>query len=228
MDTDTILARAKRRYTRETLPTSAWEDLVVRGVAEYSRWNPTEVETTITTVASQAEYTVAEDCIGIKEVAWDSLLTVTAASPDRVLANNPGVRLHMPSNALIDDINAAEYARQVNPQWEWIKGNKKLRIDPTPGTGGDTVYVVYYGSHEATDGDYTTIPDEDLDIVVDLMLYELLGDRSLDCSLEPVSYQAGLEKENFAGLQENVAAARNHLLDRVQGKYGGTGGVLYP
>jgi hypothetical protein len=227
MLTTAIIARAKRRYARESLSTTVWEDIVARAVTEYSRWNPVDAVVTLTTVANQSDYTVHANCLVIREVAFDSYATLTAASPDRLLTTNSGVKRTMPSLALIDDINNAEYERQLTPSWSWLPGSKKIRIDPTPGSAGDLIYVQYFALHVATTGDYTTIPAEDLDIVVDLMLYEVYGDRSFDMALEP-DYQAGLEKETFGNVQANVQAARDSLLQRVQGKYGGTGGVLWP
>ena len=221
----TIQSRAKRRYTRETLLTAVWDDLVERAVVEYSRWNPYLTTVTLTSVADQQGYEVDAACIGIQQVYLGTMLTANTINTTDPF-DPPLVKKSMPSLALIDDINDAEYRRQTGFVWTWA--SKRLWIDPAPTSSGDDIVVAYYALHQATDSDYTTIPDEDLDIVVDLMLYEHIGDTADSMSLEPVSYQAGLERENFAGLQENTRMAREHLLQRVQGKYGGTGGYLWP
>lgn len=213
MKVETIVARAKRRYTRESLAGTAWEDLVSRAVAEYSRWNPCDATATLETTADQSDYPL-EGCLAVRHVFGAQWMTV------------PGYRelkKTMPSLALIDDINADALAHRTALRWEWRTGSRVLRLFPP----GGTVTVEYLAGHEVEEGEYATIPDEDLDIVVDLLLYELYGDRGFEVALEP-NYTAGLEREEFGSIQANVALVRAQLLERVQGKYGGTGGVVWP
>lgn len=215
----TIIARAKRRYTRESLTSMQWEDLIARGVMEYSGWNPVLTQTTITCTGAQ-DYDLPADCLGVRAVHYEARQTVMSSEGTYA----EGLVKREPSLGLIEDINDAEWRDQLDPRWEYLPGLKQLRLSPIPTSG--TVYVEYYAEHalnDAADG-YDTIPDEDLDILVDLMLYEVYGDRGLELALEP-NYTAGMEREDFSHIQASIAQARDALLVRVRGKYGGTGAV---
>lgn len=225
MDLTTIIAQLKRRYTRETLPTSQWEELIARAVRHYSRYNPYETTTTTTTVADQAEYDMPADCLYIRDVQWlwDTTLRVWDITTDY---DGEPIKATMPSLEIIDDINEADYVRRTTGRWRQYRGSQKIVLDPTPTTSGDTVTIFYGAYHVLNDDGYDTIPDEDLDIVCDLTLYELYGDRGAELALEP-NYSTGMEREDFSHIQEGLARVREELLRRAEGRYGGTGGVLW-
>jgi hypothetical protein len=216
MKSETIIARAKRRYTRESLAGSAWDDLLSRAVAEYSRWNPHEATTILETSPTVTDYAL-EGCLLVREAYRSGGLTISGPWGSGELNKS------MPSLTLIDEINADHLARRRELRWEWLAGNGVLRLTQP----GGSVTVRYATVHQAEAGEYATIPEEDLDIVVDLLLYELYGDRGFEMGLE-ANYVAGLEREDFSDIQANVAQVRAALLERAQGKYGGTGGVIWP
>ena len=218
-----LRARLSRRYTRESLSGTVWEDYIARGVGEYSRWNPLRVAESFETEPEETDYDLPDDCLVVYAVYWDPYGHLTAATYapfDSV--QRTGMKKTMPSLGIISNINETEWARHFRGKWT-VYG-KTLVLDPMPQSEVEVHYT--YGALHPEEGDsYDTLPDEDRDLVCDLVLYELYGDRGHEMALEP-DYTTGLMRESFAKIQENVSAVRSALLERIQGKYGGSGGII--
>jgi hypothetical protein len=206
------------RYRTETLTATEWYRWLAMAVREYSRWAPRRLETTFTTVYGQSEYDLVTGCVRVLECEWPA-----SAQALSVLDTDPptasGAARLMPSLALIDDVNDSAWALATRNQWE--QWGTVLHLDPLP-QGAETVRYRYSAVHvlNADGTGYDTIPDEDLDLVVDLALAELLTARAQEAALEP-DYRLGLASESYRDVSERALAQADALRKRVIAKYGG-------
>ncbi len=172
----------------------------------YSRYNPVYVEATLDVVEDTCVYDLPDRFICIAMFDWwpDGEVTLS------------GTR-----NALWDGIyrqSLAELrASEVSPLVRFTSG--QIILAATPETS-ETVNYAYYGTHELSDGDYSTIPSEDLTMVVDLTTAELLYAQGSQAALDP-DFSEGLLSIKSRNVSQNVAMYVESLRAGVKVRYGG-------
>jgi len=230
MDLATI-QQAVRDDWPETLTTTVLDRRIAAAVREYSRYNPRALSTTLTTVADQAAYTISvtPPVNGI----WFAFYALSETSVDisealEALLRQP-TRYGLTSQYVIEDIKEAAHIGAITGDWEWWPGTSQLVLDPTPTASGLTVYVTYWTGHVLNTGGtaYATIPDADLNILVDLTLAELLTKPQLEAATSP-DYAEGSERVTTHFMGANIAQTIDRLRSGLIAKYGGTGIFVGP
>ena len=233
MDLTDIYTAVRDRLTTESFTASQLNKMIAAGVREYSRWNPLMVDYTFQTEAADNEYDLPDDCLFVLDCWWFpsgelldegeeedvlSLGTLTSLSP-----------YNFPSHRVIDDINKEAANRAARGQWESEKGSRVIKLFPEPTEAGSDVDIRYASPHvlnEAEDG-YDTVPDEDLEILADLVVARHLETRAAEMALEP-DYQLAMQRETFRSVPRNAVMMAEQLREGVRQKYGGSGAALIP
>ena len=220
----------------DVVDTAKCNRLIAGAVRYYSRYNPRELELTITTVASQKEYDLvtlgATGCIGVREVLWypgGSVSNEVRATEEWYRLLTEPARYTMPSQAVIDDINQSAHIARVSGTYRYEEAEAKLVIFPEPTAGGNTLIVRYYASHVLNTGGtaYATIPDADLELIAGVVRADLL-DAQGDAAAISQEYQEGLEKVSFGKVSGATMTRAEELRGRVALKYGGGGAIVAP
>lgn len=209
-------------FTSETLDPGRLERLISIAVKYYSRYNPFEKPGTLTLVVNQQDYDVAADCILLAGVDyWPSgdLAGVMRAGQEYADLVGEEVRYRFPSDRVIRNIERTSRADRQGVRWEPL-GSRKVRLHPAP-TAVDTIDYQYYAVHalDAAEDEYPTIPDEDAEIIRDLVLAEILQGRGLEYAVEP-DYAEGLQRVTKHFIPGNVRATVSALRQGVRSKYG--------
>ncbi len=187
--------------------------LIDAAVRYYSRYNPLIEEITLTTTAGKKEYVLedegAKTCLGISEVIWYPSGEISSEVYGDTLNSAPYT---MPSHAVIDDIN-----RSARIRGAYTYNNGTLTLYHA----GTEVVVRYYTPHVITENtSYDTIPDADLELIVDLVLADLLDQKGFAAAISP-DYTEGLEKVSFSKMQQAAGGKAEELRSMVSRKYGG-------
>ena len=201
---------------------------IAAAVRYYSRFNPRVEDATFTTVSGTQVYNLTAqgitNCIGIQKVLYAPLGDVynelKASSEILYLLTEPP-RYQQPSIRVIDDINEEAHLDALHGAYSYRPATDELELWPEPTATGTTVYVTYYALHVINEGGtgYDTIPDQDLDIVRDLVLAEVLEGERWNLAMEP-DYAEGLERQTAHYIPGNIENAVNDLRSRVEKKYG--------
>ena len=199
--------------------------LAASAVRYYSRWNPRVVEATLTTVAGQQFYDLPSGCIGVRRAYWHpsgSPYSTVWANREAIFSLRQPERYFLPSERVIEDINDEAYEHALAGHWEFLSGQGQLSITPEPTVAGTEIAIVYYAEHQINDGatGYDTIPDEDLDIMANLVLAQVIEAEVLAASVSP-DYAEGLERQTFRFIPGNAGQVVSDLRRSVRGKYGG-------
>ncbi len=194
-----LMADVRRRYRNETISDPDLQAFIAAGVRWYSRFNPREIAYDFVTVADQATYTMPSDCLFVTWCYWprtgvDDLMTIALTLGETVLMGEQTEK-HQPSLDVVNDINDAAFLQKFQGSWEYLSGDRTLRLDPTPGTAGITIYTHYAAAHALNTGQtaYETIPDADFDLLVSCALAEVYEARMGEAALEP-DYSMGLSR----------------------------------
>jgi hypothetical protein len=225
-----IRTAVRDRLTTEDFTTTQLGKMIAAGVTEYSRWNPVMVDDDFDTVAEQNEYDLPDDCLFVADCwwfpggdIWDEDEAITPASAASLNDYN------FPSHQVIDDINQEAANRVARGQWESERGSRVIKLFPEPGESGLDVDFRYASPHVLNVGGtgYDTVPTEDLEILVDLIMARHLETRGMEASLEP-DYQLAMQRETFRNIPKNTLMFAEQLREKVRQKYGGSGAALIP
>jgi hypothetical protein len=199
---------------------------IAAAVREYNRWNPRILESTVTVIADTTLYSLAllTGITDIKEVRYfpgGTYYSESRVQSENVFLSAQPERYHVWSQRIIDDIEQAESIKMLSGQWYYRKATNQLKIADTPASGGDTITIFYYASHVINDGGtgYDTIPDDDLDIIVDLALARIYRGLALTAAGTP-DYREGQESETFNHVAQNIESEIARLTEGVRHKYG--------
>lgn len=232
MDLADIYTAVRDRLTTESFTTSQLNKMIAAGVRDYSRWNPVMVDYAFETVAGDNEYVLPANCLFVVDCWWfpgGGLLDeeeMYVLSPGTVLSLS---NYNFPSHQVIDDINQEAANRISRGHWESEKGSRVIKLFPEPDSAGIEVDIRYASPHVlngAADG-YDTIPDEDLEILADLVVARHLETRAAEMALEP-DYQLAMQRETFRSVPRNALLVAEQLRQGVRQKYGGSGAALIP
>lgn len=215
-----IIEAVEDAFTSEALDPGRLERFIAFAVKYYSRYNPYEEADTLSLVVGQQDYDVAADCVLVKDVDYwpaGEVFGVLRTGEEELVRGQR--RYHFPSDQVIDNIERTALADRQGPRWEQI-GSRKVRLYPAP-TAADTADYQYYAVHtlDAGGDEYPTIPDEDIEIIRDLVLAEVVGSRGLEVTIEP-DYAEGLQRVTKGRIPENVRVAVSRLRQGVRDKYG--------
>lgn len=210
------------RYTTESMNIGALDRFIAAAVRFYSRYNPYIKTTTVTTVSNQQKYDLPSDCVDIVDAEWYPLGELYAelqAGAEQIYLLQPHrkYRFHQPSDRIIDDIERNAYADRVTGRWE--QENKQLVLWPEPTSAGTEVTVIYTSQHVLSSGAYSTIPNEDFDLLVNLVFAEILSARGFEMAIEP-DYSEGLQRTTKRFVPGNTRIAVRELRQEVIDKYG--------
>jgi hypothetical protein len=99
--------------------------------------------------------------------------------------------------------------------------NKKLCLSPIPTASGTVVPVEYARAHGINAGltGYDSIPDDDLEIIRDLVVAEIVHSRMVQHSIEP-DYVEGLQTVTKRFVPGNARQAIQELRSACIAKYG--------
>lgn len=223
MDLEDLQVAVLRRYTTDT---SLSDDVVFAGFAaeavrRYSQYNPRVLTYEYTTEVNEHSYDLPADCIMILEVQYWPVGEVFAelnASYEPVYLQRRPERYDLISEPIIGDIKRAAYTKRLAGSYE--QRNKTIYVYPAP-TSASSLDLVYGAEHVLNDDSdgYDTIPDEDFDIVRDLIIAEAIEGKILEVSLEP-DYSEGLGKVTKHYISTNAWAVVNRLRRGLAAKYG--------
>lgn len=222
----------KQRWDTGTFGATDWNQLIPRAARFYSRYNPRMVETELTTVSDQSEYDLPAGTILVTKVLWYKGTEVSAQllAGSEAFVLEPRRRLpNMPSDDVINDINEEALLKLMQGDWEQWKGNGQLHISPTPTVAGNTIYVTYTANHVSTVSGttYATIPDQDLDIMADLVLAYHLEKQASRHAAEP-NWSLGQQRETRHHVPGNAMLMVSQLRSECISKYGGVAAVAAP
>lgn len=215
-----VEVRVRDRLTNVELTEGQMFRYMTDAVAFYSRFNPFERDSTLTTVASQQDYPLPSDFLFMRDVEWypsGKLFTVQSDVAYETLLYEPA-RLHHPSDRVIDSIDRQDFVDRLKGKWEIVGRN--VRLWPAPASSGASIKYFYGALHplnESEDG-YDEIPPEDLSIVVSLTLAEVLEAALVDVSME-FDYAEGLQRVTKHFVPGNLRGTIQSLRDSVRGKY---------
>jgi hypothetical protein len=229
-----IKSAVRQKWTTTTFGTSDWDQLIPRAVRFYSRYNPRMATTEITTVQDQAEYSLPSGCILVTQALWYKVTEISSdllAGSETLVLSRPEYRRNMPSDEVINDINDDAWLQPMRGTWEQWRGNGQLHLSPTPTVGGNTVYVTYTANHVETgtgvSATYATIPDEDLDIIADLVIAahmeSLAGQQAVEAN-----WSLGQQRVTKHHVPENALMVAAQFRSGCLDKYGGVAAVAYP
>ncbi len=224
MQVDDIRRLVNRRWIK-TLTSTEGAEYISAALREYSRWNPYVKEAGIQTVLNQYVYDLPSDCIGLKEVRFyprEHIYTVLSAEQELVRALRWPETQHLWSQRVIDDINKAERRFRNEGYYTIWRANRQLLLYPVP--AGETVEITYYALHTIEDDACDTIPDEDIDLIVGLVLADLIETEAIGYALDP-DYAEGLEKVTVSKIPQNAILMADRMTRRLKGKYGGTAAI---
>ena len=197
---------------------------IAAAVREYSRWNPRILETTLTTILNTTLYSLASvsNLIGVKDVRYlpEGYNTESSLLSENVFLSAQPERYHIWSQRVIDDIEQAESIGRLAGQWYYRRATNELKLADNP-SAGDTITLFYYASHVINVGatGYDTIPDDDLDIIIDLTLARIYRGLALTAAGQP-DYREGQESESFKNVATNIESEIARLTEGVKAKYG--------
>lgn len=203
--------------------TAKFNRYLAKAVRLYSEWNPRILETSVTTVADTTVYSLASvsNLIGIKEVRYfpgSYLSTGTRLVDEETYTSSMGPeRYHLWSHRIIEDIEEGERADSLRETAYYRKATNELKLANAP-SAGDTVTIFYYAAHVLSSTTYSTIPSEDLDIIVGLTLAEYYEDRAWEMALQP-DYREGQESETFNKMSANILSIADRARAMLQTKY---------
>lgn len=228
------IQQAVRDSWPSQIPTTKLDRFIASAVRYYSRYNPRVLEGSITTVADQDEYSLSSltGLIGVQEALylstgspWNDLL----ASSELLHVLRQPTQYNLISQRVIDDVTQQEHVRATSATWEYREGNNTIQFRPEPLASGSTITITYWAAHAINGaGDaYETIPDEDLEILANLVLAKLLMASRIEAAMEP-DYREGLETVTARYVPGNIALTVESLRQSCQFKYGGTAVVTAP
>ena len=197
---------------------------IAAAVREYSRWNPRILETTLTTILNTTLYSLASvsNLIGVKDVRYlpGGYNTESYLLSENVFLSAQPERYHVWSQRVIDDIEQAESIGRLAGQWYYRRATNQLKLADNP-SAGDTITLFYYASHAINTGGtgYDTIPNDDLDIIIDLTLARIYRGLALTAAGQP-DYREGQESESFKNVATNIESEIARLTEGVKAKYG--------
>jgi len=207
--------------TTETVADARLSRFIAKAIDYYSRYNGIITATTLDIVEDQTIYALPSDCLTVLSCYWwpmgEMFAELRAGAEQAFMLNQPS-RYHLISERVIDDINQGEYIDRVVGYWE--QRNKTIYIAPEPtANDSDGIVLLYAAKHSLNDaGDgYDYIPDEDLQIVCDLVVAEFLGSKSAEIAFEP-DYSEGQSRvtKHFIpkALREHITMLRNSVRDK--------------
>jgi len=217
-----VTTRVRDRYTMEELDPNALDRFIDAAVRLYSRYNPEVKSTSFETVVDQQDYDLPADCALVIDTEYWPLgsLYTDREYPWLKQVENP-YSYHQPSTRVIDDIERSTYAERLRGRWE--KVGSQLRLWPTPAASGIEITVEYAAVHSLAMDEASSIPGEDMDLLVDLVLAEVFKARGGEVALEP-DYAEGLQRTTKRFVPGNVRAVvrdlRQPLLDKYDGPVG--------
>jgi len=220
-------ALTEDRITTETITDARADRAIASAVREYSRYNPRVLSVTLSTIANQAEYSLAAySALGVRDAFWWPGGSITAellSGSEQVLSAPDEVRYHMPSDRVINNINQSALIAGRRGRWE-LNG-QSLKIFPTPTSNGtDDLEVWYTALHLINAGGtgYDTIPFEDQDIVADLSAANYLRGRLAEMAME-ADYAEGAQSITKHYTPANIAAAIAVFTQSARAKYNDSG-----
>lgn len=213
----------RRRYTTDTTLADdiTFNGIVAEVVRRYSDYNPRVLTHSYTTEVDEHSYDLPEDCIMIMEVLYWPIGEVFAemnAAYEPVYLQRRPERYSLISEPVIDDIKRAAYIKRLAGYWE--QRGKTIYIYPAP-TSASSLDLVYGAEHVLNDDEdgYDTIPDEDFNIIRNLIIAEVVESRMLEISLE-ADYAEGLGRVTKHFIPANAWAVVSRLRRGVAAKYG--------
>ena len=222
-----ILTEFRLIYTARTLSDATIKMLTRRAVRYYSRFNPIMAAGEITTVALQQAYDVEDDCASVAEVEW-----WPSGSPYAALSFNAAAEF-LPEAETNDWSLSTRIRRNIKSSLQadhvrgrWTMYNRQIKLWPIPDTDDTTIDYTYYTLHSLTAADgspiaheYTYIPADDMDILVDLIRAEWLLMNAGEEAIE-TDYSEGFGSEKRSHIPQNAARLARELRRGVALRYG--------
>jgi len=217
-----LLAEAVRdAYTAETITDARMLRAIEASLRYYSRFNPILVTATLTTVASQSNYSLPEGCIQVLDVEyWPLGSPINTSNVDMPLwIDKPG-RQDM-ADIVIRNMDRSMRIDAYGGFFE-IVDDGDVQLSPTP-TSVISVPYRYYKAHELNEAETsaTTIPASDLEMLRDLVVAEVLQTWANNLVTEP-DYVRGLGKVTKKHLPVSISQRVSKLRQAVQQRYGGS------
>jgi len=200
--------------------TAANSDIATKtAVQRYSGYNPVVYVGSLELVADTYQYTKPTSMLALCTTKWwplddDNLSAYLNLTSD---AYPPVGRQRQVSTTVINRIIRGDYFDRTSGDIA-VRGGY-LYVSPTPASA-ITIALIYSKYHVLNVGStgYDTIPDEDLEIVRDLTMYELLKTRALEAAMTD-NYAEASSKTNPRGVIADIRMAQAQLLDSVRDKY---------
>lgn len=205
IDTVDIQTLVSARFTK-TISDSAFLAAMKAAVAFYSKFNPTYQESTMNIVEGTRSYSLPSDFMFMDVFEWWPAGEVTPSGSQDAMWD----RVYRHSMAELR-------SSMVSPYIYFADG--KLITSLTP-EADESVEYSYYGRHVESSGQYSTIPDEDLILIVDLVSAEILIVFGTQAALDP-DFAEGLMDLRMRSVSGNVVAFVHMLQAGVKAKYGG-------
>ena len=191
----------------------------------YSRFNPLITETTMNSVAQQAEYDLPENCVLVIEVLCQPISWTGNLSLATGLNRRSGRGKEYPSETTIRDV---ENRSGVWNAWElWHQEGTKLVFSDKFASSGETFRLRYTTEHVIAESNLTidTVPSYDAELLVEMVLAEVLEARMSEASVTE-DWTEGLQKEISSHIPQNAQAVINALRRKVMDKYSAVGAVI--
>ena len=200
--------------------TAANSDIATKtAVQRYSGYNPVYYVGSLDLVADTYEYAKPDDMLSLCTTQWWPLEDDNFTAYLNLTSNAfpPVGRKRQVSMTVINSIIRGDYFNRTAGEIN-VRGSY-LYVSPTP-SAALTIALVYTKYHVLNDGGtgYDTIPDEDLEIIRDLVMYELLKARSLEAAMTD-NYAEASSKTDVRGVIADVRMAQAQLLESVRNKY---------
>jgi len=208
-------------YMIEELTSTQFERWLARAVRYYSRYNPVLVHEDLTTEVGERTYELPDDCMLVKSIMYVPDPAANEMSMEsESLHRKRGVSSNRPSELLIKQVYDQTGLTMPEEVWE-VEGANVVFEDGFAAI--ETLDIAYYALHVLDEEEeaYETIPAQDIDILVDLVMADILGHRAANMGATE-DYDEGLEHIIVSKIVSNTAISVERLRSELIRRYGTT------
>jgi hypothetical protein len=201
MNITEILDYVKMAYPVDTPTDAQLLKLIPLAVRFYSRFNPTLRTYVIETKSDKHDYDIPKDCIGIEDAYYwpggepgGGSIINNGSEVVPFFTSLPIASWDQYSLTVINDI--ATGMRQERNRGRCSVEGRKLILTPTPTQSGVSVVIKYRALHPIEEDRLPTVPESDLDIIVNLVVAEILTVELIRQAVSP-DYTEGATRMSF-------------------------------